>query len=409
MSRVSGWFLDARLDSRRVDARVADGVITDLEPTGAAARSGAILGDGGRLTPHLAEPHVHLDATQLGTRTPNVSGTLPEGIANWSAVRDDLTAEDVTARARQTVSWYVSWGCTRIRTHVDTGSLIAVEALLALRESLTLEGVTLQVVAFPQEGILRAPGRRESWEEACRRGCDAVGAIPHFERTTAEGWESVRLAFELADRLDAQVDLHCDETDDPGSRNLEVACAEALDRSWTDRVIAGHCTAMHSYPNPHAAKVIGLVASSGVQVVCNPLDNVVLQGRYDGYPRRRGLTRVDELLAAGATVGVGHDSVVDPWYRLGTANLVDAASMLVHVGQLTGEAEMETVLALLWGANHRCFGGAPALAVGAPADLLWWPLESSAEILRVRPRPHVYSRGIRIGTPAPRGSGSDAV
>ncbi len=409
MSAVRGWFLDSRLGSRQVDLLVEDGLIVGVEPAGDGARPGAVIASGGRLTPHLAEPHVHLDATQLGARTPNVSGTLREGIANWTAVRDSNTAVDVVARARKTVSWYVSWGCTRIRTHVDTGSMVAVDALLALRESLASEGVALQVVAFPQSGILRAPGRRESWEEACRRGCDAVGAIPHFERTTAEGWESVRLAFELADALDQQVDLHCDETDDPASRNLEVACAQALDRGWVERVVAGHCTAMHSYPNPHAAKVIELVVASGVQVVCNPLDNVVLQGRYDGYPRRRGFTRVDELLAAGATVGVGHDSVVDPWYRLGVANLVEAASMLVHVGHLTGEAEMETVLSLLWGANHRCFGGAPELKAGASADLLWWPVASAPEILRVRPRPHVYSRGVRVGTPPPVGSGADAL
>lgn len=405
---MTAWILDARLDDRRVDLRVSDGQITDVEPAGAAARSGPVLHRGGWVTPHLAEPHTHLDATQLGARTPNVSGTLREGIANWSAVRESLTAEDVVARARQTVSWYVSWGCTRIRTHVDTGSLTAVFALLGLREDLAKEGITLQVVAFPQEGILRAPGRRDAWEQACRAGCDAVGAIPHFERTTEEGWESVRMAFALAEELDAQVDLHCDETDDPGSRNLEVACAEAIDRGWSERVIAGHCTALHSYPNPHAAKVVELVATAGVQVVCNPLDNVVLQGRYDGYPRRRGLTRVDELMAAGATVGIGHDSVVDPWYRLGTANLVDAASMLVHVGQLTGEAEMERTLGLLWGANHRAFGGAPAVGVGA-ADFLWWPVSSAAELLRVRPRPHVYSRGSRVGHPAPAGSGPDAI
>ena len=406
---VTGWILDTSLDGARVDLHVRDGRIDHIDPAGSAARPGPVLHRGGRITPHLAEPHTHLDATQLGARTPNVSGTLREGIANWAAVRGELTAADVVQRARQTVRWYVSWGCTRIRTHVDTGSPTAVAALLGLRAELASEGVILQVVAFPQEGILRAPGRRQDWEAACAAGCDAVGAIPHFERTTEEGWESVRLAFALAESLGAQVDLHCDETDDPGSRNLEVACADALNRGWTDRVVAGHCTAMHSYPNPHAAKVIELVASSGVQVVCNPLDNVVLQGRYDGYPRRRGLTRVDELLAAGATVGIGHDSVVDPWYRLGTANLVDAAAMLVHVGQLTGAADMERVLGMLWGDNHRCFGGAPTLAVGQPADLLWWPSADAAELLRLRPRPHVYRGGERMGWPPPPGSGPDAV
>lgn len=400
------WIRDTLKQGRRVDIGLRDGLIAAIRAPGQGRADEPTLHTGGRVTPTLAEPHVHLDATQLGARTPNHSGTLREGIANWSAVRPTLTAEDVQQRARVTIAWYVSWGCTRIRTHVDTGSRVAVQALLDLRAELAGEGlVELQLVAFPQEGILRATGLREDWEWAVGAGCDAVGGIPHFERTTEEGWQSVRMAFALAEKHDAQVDFHCDETDDPGSRNLEVVCAETADRGWAGRVVAGHCTAMHSYPNPYAAKVIELVANSGVQVVCNPLDNVVLQGRYDGYPKRRGLTRVDELMAAGALVGVGHDSVVDPWYRLGVANLVDAASMLVHVGQLTSEEEMESVLGLTWDSNHVPFGGAPTLDEGDAATLLWWPEDTAVEILRLRPRPLVYHRGQRVAEEPPRGSG----
>jgi cytosine/creatinine deaminase len=345
--------------------------------------------DGGWLTPPLAEPHVHLDAALLGARAPNRSGTLREGIANWARLREELTAEDVRERARATVEMYRSYGATRVRTHVDTGSEVAVRALVALKEELASEGVELQVVAFPQEGILRAPGRRSAWEDAVALGCDVVGAIPHFERTTEEGWASVHLAFALAEKYGRQLDFHCDETDDPGSRNLEVVCAETIDRGWSGRVVASHCTALHSYPNPHAAKVAELVAVAGVQVVCNPLDNVVLQGRYDGYPRRRGLTRVDELWAAGASVGVGHDSVQDPWYRLGTANLLDAAYMLVHVGQLTGEDQMARVFRALIDDNHRPFGGPPALVDGYRGTALWWPSADPVDLLRDRPRPRL--------------------
>lgn len=359
---------------------------------------------GGLITPVLAEPHVHLDAVLLGARTPNRSGTLREGIANWAAVRDQLLPEDIRARARKVVGWYVSHGCLRIRSHVDTGCPAAVEALLQLKAELAedreLGCPELQLVAFPQEGILRAPGRRQAWETAVRDGCDAVGAIPHFERTTEEGWQSVRLAFELAEKLGRRVDLHCDETDDPGSRNLEVVCAETLDRGFGGRVVAGHCTALHSYPNPYAAKVIELVATSGVQVVANPLDNVVLQGRYDSYPKRRGLTRVDQLWAAGARVGIGHDSVVDPWYRLGTANLLDAAWMLVHLGHLMGEAEMQAAVRTLWQENHLPFGEVPRLEIGEPADFLWWPVEDPIELLRLRPRPRVFRGGREIVVPA---------
>ncbi len=383
-------FRDTALDDRRVDLRVEGDRIAAVAP----ARSidpapGEEVVEGGRITPHLAEPHVHLDAALLGARAPNRSGTLREGIANWARLREGLTAEDVRERALRTVGMYARYGCTRIRTHADTGSAVGVEALVALKAECAAMGVTLQVVAFPQEGILRAPGRREAWERAVAAGCDAVGAIPHFERTAEEGWRSVALAFDLAERHDLQVDLHCDETDDPGSRNLEVVCALALDRGMGQRVVAGHCTALHSYPNPHAAKVVELVADSGVQVVCNPLDNTVLQGRYDGYPRRRGLTRVDALWEAGACVGIGHDSVQDPWYRLGTANLLDAAYMLVHVGQLTSEAQMRRVFFTLCGDNHRPFGGPPPIAEGAPARLLHWPSEDPVELLRDRPVPRV--------------------
>ncbi len=394
-------FNGTRLDGRLCDVRVEDGLITELRllqdgPLGPAADEPlTFLPDetriaGGMLTPPFAEPHVHLDAALLGRKAPNRSGTLREGIANWARLRAGLTADDVRDRALQTARMYAEWGCLRLRTHVDTGNLLAVETLLALREELAGERIQLQVVAFPQEGILRAPGRRQAWEEAVAMGCDAVGAIPHFERTTEEGWESVRLAFQLAEKHDRQVDLHCDETDDPASRNLEVVCAETLDRGWAGRVVAGHCTSLHSQPDPYAAKVCELVAEAGVQVICNPLDNVVLQGRYDGYPKRRGLTRVDQLWDAGASVGIGHDSVMDPWYRLGTANLVDAASMLVHVGQLTAEDQMHRVFRTLHDDNHRCFGGAPRLAVGQPARFLWWEQDDPVEVIRLRPRPRVF-------------------
>ncbi|TVQ88836.1 MAG: cytosine deaminase [Deltaproteobacteria bacterium] len=378
-----------------VDLRIEGATLVALAPAGSLRpRPHEEVLVGGRITPPLAEPHVHLDATLLGERAPNVSGTLREGIANWARLRRNLTHDDVVDRATRTAEAYASYGALRLRTHVDTGSRVAVEALLSLVPILAERGIELEVVAFPQEGIFRAPGRREDWVWAIEAGCHAVGAIPHFERTTEEGWRSVRLAFDLAEAHDRRIDMHCDETDDPGSRHLEVVCAEALDRGFAGRVVAGHCTSLHSQPNAYAAKVIELVATAGVQVVTNPLDNAVLQGRYDSYPRRRGLTRVDELWAAGAQVGIGHDSVQDPWYPLGTANLLDAAYVLIHLGHLTSHAAMRRVFRTLHGANHLPFGGAPVLTEGGPARLLWWPLADELAILRERPRPRVW-RGLR--------------
>jgi len=388
------------LGDRHVDIRVLGGRYDTI--VDAAAPLTPLPGEevlyGGMVTPPFAEPHTHLDVVLLGRRVANRSGTLSEGIAAWASLRDGLTREDVQQRARTVLSWYVGWGTLRVRTHVDTGNLTAVAAMIELREALkTAEApAELQVVAFPQEGILRSRGARERWEEAVAMGCDAVGAIPHFERTAEEGWASVRLAFELAAKRGLAVDLHCDETDDPGSRNLEVVCAEAIDRGYGELVVAGHCTALHSYPNPYAAKVIDLVAASGVQVVTNPLDNAVLQGRYDSYPRRRGLTRVDELWAAGASVGIGHDSVVDPFYRLGTANLLDAAYVLIHLGHLTGEDEMFRVFRALHHDNHRPWGGPPPIAIGSPATFLWHPVPDPIEAIRLRRRPRVFVDGTEV-------------
>ncbi|MEZ4317377.1 MAG: amidohydrolase family protein [Myxococcota bacterium] len=384
-------FSNTRIAESFHDIRVAGHTLRTIAPAGSlTAAPGEEVVEGGWLTPPMAEPHVHLDAALLGARMPNRSGTLREGIANWAVLRGMLTPEDVRDRAIATAEMYAERGTLRIRTHVDTGSLMAVETLVALKAELGDRGIDLETVAFPQEGILRAPGRRAQWEQAVALGVDCVGAIPHFERTTEEGWESVRLAFDLAERHGAKLDFHCDESDDPHSRNLEVVCAQAIDRDLAGRVVAGHCTALHSYNHPYAEKVMELVATAGVQVIANPLDNVVLQGRYDRYPRRRGITRVDELWRFGCTVGIGHDSVQDPWYRLGKAHMLDPAYMLVHVGQLTGERDMERVVETLWTENHLPFGDVPVLAEGGPARMLWWPVQTATDLLIERPLPRVF-------------------
>ena len=230
---MSGFlFQGATLGDQKVSLRVQNGRIARISRTPLAPLGQEQVRQGGRITAPFAEPHVHLDAALLGARAPNKTGTLREGIANWSRLRALLTAEDVRARALETLEMYASHGTLRVRTHVDTGSLLAVETLVALKGEALERGIELQVVAFPQEGILRAPGRQAQWEAAVALGCDAVGGIPHFERTAEEGWQSVRMAFDLAEKHDLMVDFHCDETDDPSTRNLEVVCAETLDRGF---------------------------------------------------------------------------------------------------------------------------------------------------------------------------------
>ncbi len=384
---------------RRVDILVEHGRIASIAPAGAPEAYPEH--SGGMVCPHFAEPHVHLDATQLGARRPNRSGTLFEGIANWASLRSTLDAEDVRQRALETVRWYRAQGTTRIRTHVDTACRPAAEALIALRAELRHPGtvglpIELEIVAFPQEGILTDPQREADWRAVVALGCDAVGCIPHYEGSHEAGDATVRMCFDLAEAHGLKVDLHCDETDNPDWRALLTVCEETQRRGMGGRVVAGHCTAMHSWPDALAETACARVADAGVQVVTNPLDNIVLQGRGDRYPKRRGLTRVDELWAAGAAVGIGHDSVVDPWYRLGTANMLDPAYMLVHAGHLTGEDEMVRVFETLHRENHLPFGDVPTLAPGEPATFLWFRAHDPIEALRTREPPRVFYLGQEV-------------
>eukprot|EP00756_Hemistasia_phaeocysticola_P061472 Hpha_TRINITY_DN4952_c0_g1::TRINITY_DN4952_c0_g1_i1::g.51506::m.51506/K01485/codA; cytosine deaminase len=378
----------AGAEERRADVQVAEGKVVAVAPPRTLTESGEVF-RGGMLTPPLADPHCHLDATLLADKAPNVSGTLAEGVRNWATLGPALTADDVVLRSRKTLQAYKEWGCLRVRTHVDTANRVAAEALLGLRAEMPEEGMSIQVVAFPQEGVMRTSRQREQWEEIVRLGCDAVGGAPHLEPTYVQGRESVVAAFELAEATGVAVDFHCDETDDAGSMHLEEVCRQTALRGMGGKVVAGHCCALHSYSNSLAAKVISNVVKAGVQVVANPLDNAVLQGRYQGYPRVRGMTRVDELWDAGAMVGIGHDSVRDPWYPLGNANMVEAAYMAVHLGHLTTQAQLKRAFRTLYDDNHLPFGGTPRIAEGGQAQVLYWPCSNEIEVLRERPRPLV--------------------
>ncbi|MEE2751355.1 MAG: amidohydrolase family protein [Myxococcota bacterium] len=387
---------NACVKGRRVDITVEHGAITRITPTGEVEPCGETLNaNGGLVSRPFADPHIHLDAVLLGARTPNTSGTLQEGIANWGKARASLTPEDVRARAKQAISWCVAQGTTRIRTHADTASSIGVETLLSLREEVA-EICDLQVVAFPQDGVFTGEGHEAALRWAAAAGVDAIGAIPHHEHSRSDGENSLVLATELAEQHGVAIDIHCDETDDPNSRHLEFLCRHILKTGFSRHVVAGHCTAMHSYPDDYANEVIALVVKSGVQVVANPLDNVVLQGRHDGYPRRRGITRVPELLEAGAAVGCGHDSIQDPWYPLGRGALLEAASMLVHVAQMTRPEQVESVFNLLVHGNHAPFGGIPDLVEGSPADLLVHSVKDAQAAIRLARAPRWVIRQGRV-------------
>lgn len=324
------------------DIACAGGEIKAVEAGIAAQSREEIDARGWLVAPPFIDPHFHMDATlSLGNPRMNVSGTLLEGIALWSELKPIQSVDDIIARALRYVDLAVSMGMGAIRSHVDTcdDELKGVQALLDVRERVR-DRIDLQLVAFPQDGFLRAPNARENTIRALDMGVDIVGGIPHFERTMADGAESVRQLCELAAERGLMVDMHCDESDDPLSRHIETLVYETQRLGLQGRVTGSHLTSMHSMDNYYVSKLIPLMAEAEVHAVPNPLINIMLQGRHDSYPKRRGQTRVRELRDAGITVGFGSDCVMDPWYSLGRADMLDVAFMGLHVGQLSSRDDM---------------------------------------------------------------------
>ena len=291
------------------------------------------------LSPPFVDAHFHMDATlSYGLPRVNESGTLLEGIAVWGELKPLLKAEAIIERALTYCDWAVAKGLLAIRSHVDTSdpSLLAVDALLEVKRQIA-PYIDLQLVAFPQDGVLRSPGGVDNLKRALDKGVDVVGGIPHFERTMLEGGASVKLLCEIAAERGLLVDMHCDESDDPLSRHIETLAFEAQRLGLQGRVTGSHCTSMHSMDNYYVSKLLPLIAESGVSVIANPLINITLQGRHDTYPKRRGMTRVPELMAAGVNVAFGHDCVMDPWYGMGSGDMLEVAHMGLHVAQMTSQ------------------------------------------------------------------------
>jgi cytosine deaminase len=381
-------------NTSRGDIGIDGGRIVPPEP----ARETRDLG--GRLvTPPLVEPHIHLDAVlTVGQPRPNSSGSLFEGIAIWAERVRDLTVDDVQSRVRQVLRWQLACGVQHVRSHVDVcdPELRALRALVELREE-ARGMVDLQLVAFPQQGIRSFDGGPDLMRKAVELGADVVGAIPHYELTREDGVESVRFAMALADEHGLRVDIHCDETDDDHSRFLETMVAETIRRGMGGRVTASHTTAMHSYNAAYASRLIANVARAGLHMVTNPLDNAVLQGRFDAGPIRRGHTRVKELLAAGVNVAIGHDSVMDPWYPLGFGDPLQAAFVLAHLGHMSGDAELRALLDMITVAPAAALGVADyGIRTGGPADLVVFDAGSEAEALRLQRPRHLVLRAGRI-------------
>lgn len=336
--------------------------------------------------PPFIEPHIHLDTTlTAGEPEWNKSGTLFEGIERWAQRKKSITKEDVKNRAKQALSWQIAQGIQYVRTHVDVTDpeLTALQALLEVKEELA-DVITLQLVAFPQEGILSYPNGAELLEEALKQGADVVGGIPHYEFTREDGVNSLKVAFDLAEKYDKPVDIHCDEIDDEQSRFVEVVAAEAYKRGMGARVTASHTTAMGSYNGAYTSKLFRLLHLSDINFVSNPLVNIHLQGRFDTYPKRRGLTRVKELLQAGRNVCFGHDDIFDPWYPLGTGNMLQVVHMGIHAAQLMGYEEIMQSIDLVTTNSAKTLQVMDEYGIeeGKPANFIVLDAENSYEAIR---------------------------
>ncbi|MBS0348593.1 MAG: amidohydrolase family protein [Proteobacteria bacterium] len=392
-------------DGRRgIDIGIRDGRITAVETT-LAGEAGEVIDAAGQLvTPPFVDAHFHMDATlSYGLPRVNQSGTLLEGIALWGELKPLLTQEALVERALAYCDWAVAKGLLAIRSHVDVCDprLLAVEALLHVKDRVR-PYLDLQLVAFPQDGVLRSPGALDNLKRALDMGVDVVGGIPHFERTMADGAESVRILCELAAERGLPVDMHCDESDDPLSRHVETLAFHAQRLGLQGRVTGSHLTSMHSMDNYYVSKLLPLMAEAGVAAVANPLINITLQGRHDSYPKRRGMTRVPELLAAGIPVAFGHDCVMDPWYSLGSGDMLEVAAMGLHVAQMTSQDGMRACFAAVTATPARILGlDGYGLEPGCRADLVLLQAGDPVEALRLRATRLLVLRAGRIVARSP--------
>jgi len=390
----------------QVDIGIAGERIVAVEPKLAAEGGREIDATGRLVCPPFIDSHLHLDsALSLGMPRLNQSGTLLEGIALWGELKPSLTEAAIYERARKLCLWSIARGTLAIRSHVDVcdDRLLAVDALLALREEMK-PYLDIQLVAFPQDGYIRYARSPENLACALDKGVDIVGGIPHFERTMEEGAVSVKQLVRIAADRGLLVDMHCDESDDPLSRHIETLAAETIRHGLQGRVTGSHLTSMHSMDNYYVSKLIPLIAEAQVSAIANPLINITLQGRHDTYPKRRGMTRVKELMEAGVNLSFGHDCVMDPWYPMGSHDMLEVANMALHVGQMTGVEEIKSCFdAVTVNAaktlNLTDYGIAP----GCNADLIVLQAADPIEAIRLRAeRLFVIRRGKILAQASPR-------
>lgn len=396
---------NARLpdQSELTDVRITDGEITGVDDAGDTADR-VIDADGGLVAPGFIDCHVHLDKAYIAPDLPaNDSGTLTEAIENIHARKAEYTVDDVKSRAVQAIEAHVEQGCTRIRTHVDVdpiGGLTPLKGVVAARETCS-DIADVEIVAFPQEGVQQAPGTKELLADALTAGADYVGGMPDNERTDEATRAHVDTCLDLAIEADVDVDMHVDETDDPTARSLEYLAARTTDRGYEGRVTAGHTCALAAYDESHASRVIRSLQSADMRMVTNPPTNLLLQGRGDQHPKRRGITRVDQLLEADLVVAAGQDCIADGFYPYGRASMLEAGLLTAHAAHLQTPAERDTAWSMITEAPATIMGRAAVIEEGAPAMVNVFPtdVQSITDALRLNPRPtHVIHEGRVVAT-----------
>jgi cytosine deaminase len=390
-----------------------DGRIAGVTPQSGREAGGApgdIDADGNLVTPPFVDPHVHLDAVLSASKLekPNVTGTLLEAIEIWNTWKAGLTEEILLDNAREVIKWYISNGVLFVRTHADCTdeTMLTVRSLVKLREE--MKGIVdLQVTAFPQNGVFTSSNGPELMKRALDLGADVVGGAPHIEYTREDGVREIEYIYDLAEERGLLIDVHCDETGDPQSRFSGVMAKESIIRGMQGVASASHTSAMHNYDNDYAFKLIGMLAKADMHMITNPFDNSVLQNRLDGYPRRRGVTRADELLDAGVNVCIGHDSIMDPWYAMGKGSLMSAANLFAHLGHMSGHAQMTTLMDMITVRSARAMRIEDhyGIEVGKPASLVILDAKDDAQALRLIPECLLVMRNGRVlleTTPAQR-------
>ena len=398
---------DANLPDGRtgIDIAADNGRIAEVGPRLKVQAVREIDATGRLVTAPFVDSHFHLDSTlSYGQPRVNQSGTLLEGIELWGEFKSDLTIKNVKARAGELCRWAIARGTLAIRSHVDVSDdkLLAVKALLELRDEIK-PFIDIQLVAFPQDGYFRYGPSAANLERALDMGVEVVGGIPHFERTMAEGTASVKALCEIAAARGLQVDMHCDESDDPHSRHIETLTFHTQRLGLHGRVTGSHLTSMHSMDNYYASKLLPLMAEARIHVVANPLINITLQGRHDTYPKRRGMTRVKELMEAGVNVAFGQDALLDPWYSLGSHDMLEVAHMGLHVAQMTGVEQIRQIFAAVTTNGARVLGLEDyGLEPGCHADMVILQAANPQEALRLKPaRLFVIRRGAVIAETPP--------